>query len=224
MDVEIKILVAGQPEGGFFCDLKKAYNRFRFYYAPNVNSALSKAVGIKPQVVISEMLVGHSDAIDLCLSLKNSKELSNSIYCVLTELQDDYAEIAALNAGVDAFVRKPISPRVFAKKLTALLRRIPESREDGDIIKLRSADVHIKEHSVVLNDKPIDIPRIEFSILKLLALNKGAVFSREQIKKNVWGDDSGVNIRTIDVHIQNIRKKTDSCIIETVKGAGYKVQ
>jgi two-component system alkaline phosphatase synthesis response regulator PhoP len=77
-------------------------------------------------------------------------------------------------------------------------------------------------HQIIQNGEAIELPRKEFDLLSLLISRPGYVFTREQIMDTVWGNETVVGDRTIDVHIRKIREKIGDDCIKTVKGVGYK--
>lgn len=83
-------------------------------------------------------------------------------------------------------------------------------------------EVNREKYWVIKNDKEYDLPRKEFSILNLLCLIPGKVHSRNNIFKKIWSSESKSQIRTVDVHIVNSRKKLGNEVTKTIKSVGYK--
>ena len=74
---------------------------------------------------------------------------------------------------------------------------------------------------VLLEGQEVQLPKKEFELIELLASRPGKVFTREQILGTVWGDETIVGERTIDVHIRKLREKLGESYIRTIKGVGY---
>jgi len=141
---------------------------------------------------------------------------------MLTARNEDYTQVAGLQAGADDFIKKPIKPRVLVSKVESLLRRrsISTNPEGQDN---KSSIVIDKERFLVIKkgDK-ISLPKKEFELLLLLSSIPERVFTRDEIYGKIWGSQLIVGDRTIDVHIRKLREKLGDECIQTVKGVGYK--
>lgn len=184
--------------------------------------ALEMAVEHIPDLIILDVMMPEMDGIEVCKELRTHSKLDNSIITFLTARNEDYTQIAGFDSGGDDYIQKPISPRVLVSRIKALLKRKGdredgfETEEFGDLkISPMEMLVYVKGESVVLTKK-------EFDLLRILSTRPGKVFTREEIFKNVWGNDLIVGDRTIDVHIRKIREKIGENYINTVKGVGYK--
>ncbi|MEM9050649.1 MAG: response regulator transcription factor [Bacteroidota bacterium] len=177
----------------------------------------------KPALVIMDLLLEDKDAIGLLkeMELKGLKSFCSVV--VLSDRNENYVEITALNAGADDFMVKPVNKRVFISRLHTWLRRHSASRgvfnlnSDGEGVILD----HERYMLLVQGDEVL-LQRKEFEIISLLASKPKKVFSRDEIKELVWGDPNHlVRNRTIDVHIRNLRIKIGREYIKTYKGIGY---
>jgi two-component system alkaline phosphatase synthesis response regulator PhoP len=146
--------------------------------------------------------------------------LENILICFLTARNEDYSQIAGLDAGADDYISKPIKPRVLISRINALLRR-------KELTSMKSIDtkelvINREKYTVFKEGKAIHLPKKEFELLALLASRPEIVFERDVILEKVWGTDIVVGDRTIDVHIRKLREKIGDDHIQTVKGIGYK--
>jgi two-component system alkaline phosphatase synthesis response regulator PhoP len=133
---------------------------------------------------------------------------------------EDYSQVACLEAGADDFIKKPIRPRVLVAKIKSLLRRA--ERSDDKVQKTNSSVVINRDKFVVeIMGQIISLPKKEFELLELLVAQPGKVFNRDQILASVWGNETIVGERTIDVHIRKLREKLGDDYIRTIKGVGY---
>ncbi len=196
----------------------------------NVLSANNGAKGIElakkhlPDIILLDVMMPEMDGVEVCEQLRADESTKNLFICFLSARNEDYSQIAGLEAGADDYIAKPIKPRVLISKLKAMLRRgamsndqfeIPEDVESGLIID--------RDRYVVIKDgEQIHFPRKEFELLALLSSKPEKVFDREVILEKVWGDGVVVGDRTIDVHIRKLREKIGDDYIKTVKGVGYK--
>ena len=147
--------------------------------------------------------------------------LTQPIIAFLTSRAEDYAQIAGFEAGADDYITKPIRPRLLLSKIESLLRRL----EKSTVIQTSSGEKSIKidreTYTVKIENTELLLPKKEFELLELLASRPGKVFNREQILAIVWGNETIVGERTIDVHIRKLREKLGDDYIRTIKGVGY---
>jgi two-component system alkaline phosphatase synthesis response regulator PhoP len=168
------------------------------------------------------------DGIETCEELKSIPTLSDTVIAFLTARSEDYSQIAGFDAGADDYITKPIKPKLLISRVQALLKRyqkdskIESSEESDNNIKVGDLTIDKEKHLVMINNEKLILPRKEFNLLLLLVSKPEKVFVREDIYKNVWGNDVIVGDRTIDVHIRKLREKIGESHIKTIKGVGYK--
>jgi two-component system alkaline phosphatase synthesis response regulator PhoP len=194
---------------------------FNIDIASNGEEGLEKIKTTKPDLVILDVMMPGMDGIEVCEAIRNDPKLNQLLICLLTARNEDYSQIAGLNAGADDYVSKPIKPKVLVSRINALLRR--KGKIENDSIP-RSGELIInrEKYLVEKNGVTIHLPRKEFELLALLASRPYSVFERDVILENVWGSDIVVGDRTIDVHVRKLREKLGDNYITTVKGVGYK--
>jgi two-component system alkaline phosphatase synthesis response regulator PhoP len=157
------------------------------------------------------------DGIETCQIIRKDLNLNQPIIAFLTARTEDYAQIAGFEAGADDYINKPIRPRLLLSKIDSLLRRTKTSEKQIE------STIHIDRDRflVVVNGESLTLPKKEFELLELLASRPGKVFNRDQILSVVWGNETIVGERTIDVHIRKLREKLGDDYIRTIKGVGY---
>jgi two-component system, OmpR family, alkaline phosphatase synthesis response regulator PhoP len=202
--------------------LKVNFEKEGYEVATAVNGKLGLEIAIKyiPQVIFIDVMMPVMDGIETCLEIRKIKELNQTMICFLSAREEDYTQIAALNAGADDYMMKPIRIRVLLSKLEALMRREKKS-EDPPVF---SGYILNKEKYLIIKDsQEFKLPRKQFELLSLLLSKPGKVFRREEIMDTIWGSETIVGDRTIDVHIRKIREVLVDMNIETIKGIGYKL-
>ncbi|MBI3239940.1 MAG: response regulator transcription factor, partial [Flavobacteriia bacterium] len=142
------------------------------------------------------------------------------LICFLTARNEDYSQIAGLDAGADDYISKPIKPRVLVSRINALMRR-KESTAAKPAVG-NELIIDREKYLIYKEGNPIHLPKKEFELLALLASRPDVVFERDYILEKVWGTDIVVGDRTIDVHVRKLREKIGDNHIQTVKGIGYK--
>ena len=190
--------------------------------AKNGKEAIEVANKFQPALILLDIMMPEMDGIEACYKLRENKEFNNTIIAMLTARNEDYTQVAGLQAGADDFIKKPIKPRVLASKVESLLRR-RSVRTITNGIDSKSNIVIDKERFLVLKKgEKISLPKKEFELLVLLSSIPERVFTRDEIYGKIWGSQLIVGDRTIDVHIRKLREKLGDECIQTVKGVGYK--
>lgn len=191
-----------------------------------VFSAANGAEGIricreeKPTLVLLDVMMPGMDGVEVCEVLRKTSGLEHILICFLTARNEDYSQIAGLDAGADDYISKPIKPRVLVSRINALLRRKDTSGLKPE--KEPELVIDREKYLIYRSGQPVHLPKKEFELLALLASRPDVVFEREFILEKVWGTDIVVGDRTIDVHIRKLREKIGDNYIQTVKGIGYK--
>ena len=190
------------------------------YSASNGLEAIKLAKSIKPDLIILDVMMPEMDGIEACEIIRKDQVVGKTLITFLSARGEDYSQIAALNAGADDYITKPIKPKVLLSKVKSLLRRI--SNDQNEIIEFENLTIDKTGYRVFVEKNEISLPRKEFELLFLLASKPDKVFKRDFILESIWGKDVIVGDRTIDVHIRKLREKIGSSYLKTIKGVGYK--
>ncbi|MDF2880663.1 MAG: DNA-binding response regulator, partial [Clostridiaceae bacterium] len=150
---------------------------------------------------------------------------------ILTAKNDINDKILGIELGADDYITKPFDMRESIARIKAVFRRIDLTNARSHsckIIKIgKNIEINMDERSVTKDGEIIEFTHKEFDLLAFLADNRGRVFTREQLLDKVWGFEYAGDTRTVDIHIQRIRRKLDlnksNSIIETVFSVGYKL-
>ncbi len=194
---------------------------FSVYTSENGAGGIELAKQVNPDIIILDVMMPEMDGIEVCEVLRADPETKHIRICFLTARNEDYSQIAGLDAGADDYVSKPIKPRVLISRLKAILRRTTSSAPETEEVK-STVQIDREKYIVTKHGERIHLPRKEFELLALLASKPEKVFDRDVILKTVWGDGVVVGDRTIDVHVRKLREKIGDGYIKTVKGVGYK--
>ncbi|MCF8416305.1 MAG: response regulator transcription factor [Crocinitomicaceae bacterium] len=188
--------------------------------AENGETGLAILSSFKPQLVLLDVMMPGMDGIEVCEAIRAKEGFQHTLVCFLTARNEDYSQIAGLEAGADDYVSKPIRPKVLISRIKALLRR--KGNVDVSAENIGNLVINRDRYLVEKDGKEIHLPRKEFELLALLASKPNHVFERDFILDTVWGTDIVVGDRTIDVHIRKLREKIGNDSIKTVKGIGYR--
>ena len=190
--------------------------------APDGQAALAQVRQGGIDLVLLDLMIPAVDGLDVCRRLRESNGAIPII--MLTARDDEASRVAGLELGADDYVTKPFSPREVVARVRAVLRRIAMTPEDAG--PLVAAGLHLDPVSreCTYRDQPVDLTRLEFDLLAELIAHPRIVYTRERLLEKVWGHQTPIGGKTVDVHVANIRKKLDGWQgIVAVRGVGYKL-
>jgi DNA-binding response OmpR family regulator len=167
--------------------------------------------------------------MDVCRMIRRQDSPAALPIIMLTAKSDPVDKILGLEVGADDYLTKPFHVRELIARVRAVLRRL-ERKPDEDIpesFDFRGLHVDFKSYQVSVNGRPVELSSREFKLLHFFIGHPGRVYSRDQLLDRVWGDESFVEPRTVDVHISRLRgviepDQSNPQYILTVRGIGYK--
>ncbi|MBN1285411.1 MAG: response regulator transcription factor [Anaerolineae bacterium] len=220
-----EILVVDDEES--IRNVVKAYleaDGFTVHVADNGAQALALYRRYHPCLVVLDIMLPGIDGLEV---LQQIRRESNAYVLLLTAKSEEMDRIVGLTVGADDYVTKPFSPRELVARIKAILRRGRVISEEEPVIVFNDLRIDTNRFEVWRGDSPIELTALEFKILAALARSSGIVLSRERLIELVWGYDSFLDARSVDVYIRRIRQKlevdpADPQLILTVRGVGYK--
>jgi len=196
--------------------------------ASDGETALLKTRKEKPDLILLDILLPNADGLDVLRAIRSDESLGRTPVIMLTAKGDETDRVVGLELGADDYIPKPFSPREVVARIKAILRRSrPGAREpEPATLTCRELRMDVGRHEVRYQGRPVALTSKEFRILQALLFSSGRVLSREAILSKVWGEDTHVIDRTVDVHIAKLRQKIPFLAeaIETVKDVGYKLR
>lgn len=194
---------------------------FEVKCARNGLEAMDISVQFRPDLIILDVMMPGMDGYEACRQIRSHPDLKETVIAFLTARGEDMSQVEGFDSGADDYIRKPVRPRVFISRVNALLRRIPQTSEDGSRIIFGDLIIDKEKYVVIKRGTETELSKKEFELLLLLTSRPNKVFTRDEIFAGVWGNDVIVGERTIDVHIRKIREKIGMDSIKTIKGVGY---
>ena len=177
-----------------------------------------------PDLVLLDWMIENLSGIEVCRQLRKSDQTANVPIIMLTARGEEDDRIRGLEIGADDYVTKPFSPRELVARAHAVLRRVRPALA-GETLRFADVEMDTVAHRVRRGGETIALGPTEYRLLKHFLEYPGHVFSRERLLDAVWGHDSDIEIRTVDVHIRRLRKAIngpgETDIIRTVRAAGY---
>lgn len=231
-----KILVIDDEEA--VCEILK-FNLEREGYEVDCAYSAEEALDLDNlesySLFMVDIMMGQLSGFDFANRLRNVTATEDTPILFCSALSDEDCVVKGLNIGADDYITKPFNIGEVLARVKAVLRRAgtAQKRSAADIIARESIyepDVVFKglridrnSKEVFLNNEPITLTRTEYDILLFFLTHRNRIYSREEIIKNVWGDDVVVTGRTIDTNITRLRKKLGESekYIVTRQGFGY---
>jgi two-component system phosphate regulon response regulator PhoB len=191
---------------------------------PDGEDALLRARESPPDLVILDWMLEGLSGIEVCRRLRRLPETANVPIIMLTARGEEADRIRGLETGADDYVTKPFSPRELVARVLAVLRRVRPALA-GERLAYADIDMDVVAHKVKRGGEAVALGPTEFRLLRHFLEHPGRVFSRERLLDSVWGQDSEIELRTVDVHIRRLRQAINiggrADLIRTVRSAGY---
>ncbi|MBW9145570.1 response regulator transcription factor [Clostridium sp. CM027] len=186
--------------------------------------ALDKVKSFNPHIIILDLMIPVINGYEVCKKL----ESENIGIIMLTAKNDIVDKLVGLELGADDYLTKPFDLREVLARVKALARRFKKTTDEkrnDNLINIKDFKINKNQRTVSVKKLKIDFTQMEFDLLYLLLLNPNVVYSRERLLDIVWDMEYIGGTRTVDTHVQRIRKKlgkTYEKLIQTVHGVGYK--
>ncbi len=182
-----------------------------------------------PDLVVLDLMLPGIQGLEVCKRLRQDPSTAWIPIIMLTAKGEEIDKVLGLEVGADDYITKPFSVKELMARVKALLRRadVRKAPEKTEAFEFKGLRIDLKSYEVTVNGRNVNLSPTEFKLLRFLSRNPGRVYSREQILDQVWGDESFVELRTVDVHIRRLRAQIEPDenspnYIVTVRGVGYK--
>jgi DNA-binding response OmpR family regulator len=215
------LVVDDEPNIADLVELYLRRDGFRVVKAGTGASALTAVTDHRPRLVVLDVGLPDIDGLEVCRRLRGSSAIP---VIFLTARDTEVDRVLGLELGADDYVTKPFSPAELVARVKAVLRRAEGGPAPAEIVQAGAATIDVGRREVRVHGEPVPFTTKEFDLLRFLAERKGLALSRQQILDGVWGHDWFGDVRTVDVHIAQVRKKLDGAVgIVTVRGVGYRL-
>lgn len=192
--------------------------------AYNGEEALKKFDLFKPDAIILDVMLPGIDGYGVLRKLENRSPVG---IIMLTAKEDIVNKVLGLELGADDYITKPFDMRELLARLKSLLRRLEmkAGKQAQAEIRIKGLLLNLEQRKAVAGERTLDLTPKEFDLLAFLAASPERVYSRDQLLDSIWGMEYIGGTRTVDIHIQRVRKKLGpgfDDILQTVHGVGYK--
>lgn len=192
-------------------------------------AALRKVRTEKPDLLILDLMLPGIGGLDICKKIRATPEISSLPIIMLTAKTDEIDKIIGLEIGADDYMTKPFSVKEVVARVRTILRRVQEGQKPSarDFFEFKGLSINYVSCSVQVEGRPVALSPTELKLLFFFTRNPGRVYSRDQILDHVWGDDTFITDRAVDVHIRRLRSQIEKDMdqpqyVLTVRGFGYK--
>jgi two-component system KDP operon response regulator KdpE len=192
--------------------------------ASTAKEALDQAALARPHLAIVDLLLPDQHGIELCRQLREWSEMP---LLVLSAIGEEQTKIDALHEGADDYITKPFGPGELVARVKAALRRAGRDASEPRV-EIEGLLVDLAAHAVWVNGEEVHLTPIEFSLLRVLVLNRGLLITHRQLLTEVWGPQYADATPVLRTHIANLRSKLQTGeqarrLIRTDSGIGYRL-
>ena len=188
------------------------------------HDALAQARQAKPDLVVLDWMIEGMAGIEVCRLLRARPETAALPIIMLTARGEEADRLRGLDTGADDYITKPFSPKELVARVAAVLRRMRPALPDA---RLAAGDIEMDlvAHKVRRGGEPVHLGPTEYRLLRFLMENPGRVFPRDRLIQRIWGDESEIQEKTINVSIRRLREALNAGgradVIRAVRSAGY---
>jgi two-component system response regulator RegX3 len=204
---------------------------FKVPVARDGAEALSMFDGVKPDIVLLDVMLPKLSGTDVCRELRKKSQVP---IIMVSAKGSEIDTVVGLEVGADDYIVKPYRLRELVARIRAALRRsslTPSEIDEVGFGTVRIGDISIdpEQHVVTVRGTVTKLPLKEFELLYVLIANAGRVMTRETLIDRVWGTDYYGDTKTLDVHIKRLRSKIEAdpanpSQVVTIRGLGYKYE
>ena len=182
--------------------------------------------GIKeelPALILLDIMLPGEDGLAILKRLRLDAATRNTPIIMLTARDSEYDKVTGLDSGADDYLAKPFGMMELISRIRAVLRRAapPASNE----LHAGTLTLNTRSRTVTVGGRPVELTLKEFELLQALMRDPGTVILRDTLLERVWGYETGVETRTLDVHVRSLRQKLGPAgeLLKTVRGVGYRL-
>jgi two-component system KDP operon response regulator KdpE len=191
--------------------------------AETAETALAAAAMRPPDALIVDLVLPDGTGTDVVRELRT---WSSAPVIVLSAVGDEREKVAALDAGADDYVTKPVGIDELIARLRAALRRATPSAEP--VLTVGELELDLEKRELRVSGKPVHLTPHQFDLLRVLASNEGKLLTHRAILQEVWGPGYGSESNLLHVHVSQLRRKIEPDparprYLLTEPGAGYRL-
>lgn len=222
------LIVEDEPDIVRMLEYNLKKEGFRTVCASGGGEGLRRVERERPDIILLDLMLPEIDGLEVCRRLRQNPDTAGIPVIMLTAKGRETDKIVGLELGADDYITKPFSVAELIARIKAVLRRLHDKEKLPDVFKTGNLAIDFSKIKVSIGNKQLELTAKEFELLSALVKAKGRVLSRDYLLDNIWGFDNALEIqsRTVDVHIQTLRRKLkqEAKRIVTVKNYGYRFE
>ncbi len=183
------------------------------------------AAGERPELVLLDVMLPGEDGVSLLRFLRENPETARVPVIMATAKGMEYDKVQSLDLGADDYLVKPFGMMEMVSRVKAVLRRCSAPQPER-VLSHGALTLNLDEHTVLAGNERVTLTLKEFELLRVFLSHPGTAFTRDQLFREIWGENYIGESRTVDMHIRTLRQKLGECgkLIETVRGVGYRME
>jgi len=221
------LLVEDDPALAELLEFRFRAEGYQISVTADGDEALLRASEDVPDLVVLDWMIEGTSGIEVCRRLRRNKATAHVPIVMLTARGAEDDMIRGLETGADDYLTKPFSPRELIARVAAIMRRIRPALA-GEMLVVGDLTLDATAHRVSRRGQTLSLGPTEFRLLRFFMEHPARVFSRGQLLDAVWGTESDIELRTVDVHIRRLRKAIEQIDapdpVRTVRSAGYALE
>ena len=187
------------------------------------DEALAAAGGLKPDLVLLDLMLPGLDGLSVCRELRRTSDVP---IVMVTARVEEIDRLLGLELGADDYICKPFSPREVVARVKAVLRRLRRSPAPAAAQALALDE---ERQCALAEGRRLDLTTTEYRLLRRLMSRPGRVYSRAELLDSLYDPDQDVSDRAVDSHVKNLRRKIEAAlpgreVIHSVYGVGYRYE
>lgn len=186
--------------------------------------ALLLAAEARPDLVILDWMLEELSGLEVCRRLRRAPATASLPVIMLSARAEEFDRVRGLETGADDYVTKPFNGPELVARVAAVLRRVRPALT-GALLAYGDLEMDTARYRVRRGGLPVELGPTEFRLLRHFLEHPGHVFSRERLLDAVWGGDSEIEVRTVDVYVRRLRMALNRSgkpdLVRTVRSAGY---
>ncbi len=190
----------------------------------NAKEFYKKLEDVVPDLVLLDIMLPGEGGYEIVKKLRANPVTAQIPVIMVTAKTSEMDLVRGLDLGADDYIKKPFSVMELIARVRALLRRTDS--EDQEVLRLGDILIDNERHMVYVGEAPVELTYKEYELLRYLMTNPDIVLSREAIMRQVWGTEFEGESRTVDMHINTLRRKLgeEGSRIRTVRNVGYSIE
>jgi len=194
--------------------------------AGDIDEAQQAVATRRPDLILLDWMLPGISGVDYARRLKRDPRTGDIPVILLTARGEEADKVKGLDSGADDYVTKPFSTRELLARVRAVLRRRRPDAVADTRLEVAALRIDTVTHRASIADKPLELSPTEFRLLHFFVSHPERVYSRSQLLDEVWGNESYIEERTVDVHIRRLRRILEphgyDALIQTVRSVGYR--